>query len=304
MIKKIKNWFNKKLTLIFAPSRGSRSFHVSLSYPFTTFLVFLIISIFTAGAYFSNIYLGYIQAIEANRKLVDEKRHYSQKVEETLNMLHKVQEIETRLRGMLGMKSKRNVIENYHVGGPIAGDKLNLSLELDAIYDRARFDSNINEVRRETWEQQQSIKKIEGFINKKRDILLSTPSIWPIFGYMTSSYGWRVHPITGRKEHHRAIDIYSVYRKKTAIRATARGKVIVAGWAGSLGKLVIIDHGNGFSTRYAHCSSIIVKQGNNVEQGQIIAYVGNTGLSTGPHLHYEVWYRGKPINPIRFVKGR
>jgi murein DD-endopeptidase MepM/ murein hydrolase activator NlpD len=121
---------------------------------------------------------------------------------------------------------------------------------------------------------------------------------------MTSSYGWRTNPITKRKEFHKAIDMYSIQGRRTPIRATARGRVIVAGWAGSFGRIAIIDHGNGFSTRYCHCSALIVKQGEQVEQGQIIAYVGNTGMSTGPHLHYEVWHRGKPVNPIRYVKGR
>jgi murein DD-endopeptidase MepM/ murein hydrolase activator NlpD len=68
--------------------------------------------------------------------------------------------------------------------------------------------------------------------------------------------------------------------------------------------MVIVDHGNGFSTRYAHISRFTVEQGDEVEQGQIIGYIGSTGNSTGPHLHYEVWHQGKPVNPMQFVKGR
>ncbi len=304
MLKSFKIWFSKKITIIFAPSHGSRSFHIQLSYPFTTFLLLLIVSIFTVGGYFSKVYISYIHAIEANKKLVEEKNLYSTKVEETLNMLQKVKNIEVRLKGMLGMKSTRNIIENYHIGGAHSKDKVNLPIEINSIYEQNRFNSNINEVKRETWEQQQNIKYIENFINKKRNMLLSTPSIWPVFGYMTSGYGWRTHPILKRREYHRAIDIYSVLERRSPIRATAQGRIIVAGWAGSYGKTIIIDHGNGFSTRYCHCSKILVKQGERVEHGQIIAYIGNTGLSTGPHLHYEVWYRGKPVNPLRFVKER
>jgi len=303
MIKRIKAWFSKKITLIIAPSRGSRSLHIHLSYPFVTFLSLLIILIFTGGAYITEIYFSYVNAIQSNQRLVREKDMYSKKVEETLDLLQDIRKVETKLKGMLGMKNARNVIENYSVGGTFKEDDLSYGL-LSDIYDQFRFKSNVNELKREVWEQNQSIKNIDSFILRKRDMLLSTPSIWPIFGYLTSGFGWRTHPITRRKEFHKAIDMYNPLGKRTPIRATARGKVVLAGWAGSFGRMVIIDHGNGFSTRYAHCSNIIVKQGDQVVQGQIIAFVGKTGLSTGNHLHYEVWYRGKPINPMRFVKGR
>ncbi|MFW6134288.1 MAG: M23 family metallopeptidase [Elusimicrobiota bacterium] len=304
MFSKIKSWYKKKLTLIIAPNRGSRSTHITMSYPFMAFLLILMLFIFAAGSYFSNVYISYIQAMTANRKLVKEKTMYSKKVEEVLDMVNNLRKVETRLRGMLGMKTPRNLIENYPVGGSYTGDDSDLYFDFNTANSNNRFNANIVEVKRQTWEQNQSIKNIEGFIARKRDVLLSTPSIWPIFGYVTSGFGWRTHPITKRKEYHRAIDMYNPMGSNTPIRATARGRVVVSGWAGSLGKIIIIDHGNGFSTRYAHCSNLTVEQGDNVEQGQTIAYVGKTGLSTGPHIHYEVWYRGKPINPMRFVKGR
>ncbi|MFH1416551.1 MAG: M23 family metallopeptidase [Elusimicrobiota bacterium] len=302
MFKKIKNWFGKKTTIIFAPGYAGRSFHIRISHPFIMFLVTIVLLIGYGGFHLSKIYTGYLNAMETNRKLVKEKQIYSKQVDETLSLLQKVKNIDVELRGMIGMKSSRNIIENYHVGGTI--DNLNLPFEMDSLYDRYRFEANVKEANREIWEQQQSIKKIGGFLDKQRDILLSTPSIWPTFGYLTSGYGWRIHPITGRKEFHRALDIYNVLQRNSPIRATARGKVVLAGWAGGLGRIVIIDHGNGFSTRYCHCYKIIVNQGEQVEQGQIIAYIGNTGFSTGPHLHYEVWHKGKPVNPMNFVKGR
>jgi murein DD-endopeptidase MepM/ murein hydrolase activator NlpD len=304
IFKKFQNWWVKRITLIIAPSRGSRSFHISVSYPFTAFLSLVALFIFTTGLYFSDIYMGYIKAVKTNRQLIEEKNFYSKKVEEALDILQNVKKIEMQVMGMLGMKSLRNIIENYPVGGTETDDKLNLSLELSNLFDRTRFEANVNEVKREAWHQQQGIKNIEGFLAKQRDVLLSTPSIWPVFGYITSGYGWRTHPLTKRREFHRALDIYSPLGRNTPIRATTRGRIILAGWAGSLGRTVIIDHGNGFSTRYCHCSNILVKQRETVEQGQIIAYVGNTGLSTGNHVHYEVWYRGKPVNPVQFVKGR
>jgi murein DD-endopeptidase MepM/ murein hydrolase activator NlpD len=304
MLNLIRHWYTQKLTLMIAPGKGSRSFQFSISYPFATFLFLFGLGIFGSGLYFSKIYLGYLQAVETNKKLVHEKTIYAQQLDETLDILQNVKGIEAKLRGMLGMKSQRTIIENYAFGGPHASEQLGIPSEVNELYERVRFNSNVSEIKREAWEQQQSVKQIENFIDKKRNILLSTPSVWPSFGYITSKFGWRTNPITKKREYHKGLDMYSVLERNTPIRATARGKTIVAGWAGSFGKMVIISHGHGFSTRYSHCSKIIVKQGEEVEQGQIVAYIGNTGMSTGPHLHYEVWHRGKPVNPIRFVQGR
>ncbi len=299
----LRRWFLGKMTIIIAPGKGSRASHLHLSYPFLSFLSLLLIGVLIAGIYFADTYIGYSKAIRTNRALVQERDYYSQQVEETLDMLEKVKDIESNLRGMLEMGSVRDIIENYPVGGS-EGEVISALPHSSDIFERYRFDSNVAMVRRDVWEQEQSLSDIEGFIAQKKEMLLSTPSIWPIFGYITSGYGWRTHPIRGNREFHRAIDMYSPLEKNTPIRATARGRVVVAGWSGSYGRLVVVDHGNGFSTRYAHCSNIIVEQGDRVEQGQIIAYVGRSGTATGNHVHYEVWYRGKPVNPMDFVRGR
>jgi murein DD-endopeptidase MepM/ murein hydrolase activator NlpD len=298
------NWFKKKITLIIAPDKGSRAMHISISHSFLSFALVLLLAIFVTGGYFSKIYIGYRQAITENKKLMSEKHKYAERVDEILNVLQQVKKVEMRLRGMLGMKNTRNIIENYPIGGPSVGEKLSFPSELRDIFEHQVFNSNVSEVKREGWLQQQRFKDIENFIDQKKHILLSTPSIWPIFGYITSGFGWRTHPLLHRKENHKGLDIYSVYGRNTPIRATADGRVILAGWAGSFGKTVMIDHGNGFTTRYSHCSKILVKQGDNVKQAQIVSFVGSTGMSTGPHLHYEVRYRGKAMNPMRFVKGR
>ncbi|NLB34280.1 MAG: M23 family metallopeptidase [Elusimicrobia bacterium] len=303
MKNKIKEWYSSKITLILAPGKASRSFHLQISYPFASFLLILTLGIISSAFYFSDVFISYANLQKSNRQLVAEREHFSKKVEESLEMVQKVREVETKLRGMIGMETSRNIIENYPIGG--AGGDLIASLPFsEGYFETQRFNSNVALVKREAWDQQQSIEQIEGFIAQKRDMLLSTPSIWPIFGYITSGYGWRTHPIKKTREFHSAIDLYSPLGQNTPIRATADGRIVVAGWAGGYGRLVVIDHGNGFSTRYGHCSSILVEQGDRVEQGQIIAYVGRTGSATGNHLHYEVWYRGKAVNPMNFVRGR
>lgn len=136
----------------------------------------------------------------------------------------------------------------------------------------------------------------------------STPSyvqgsgdlIWPLTSMMiTSEYGWRVHPIFGTSRYHSGIDIGADYGD--SIWAAAGGVVIHSGWLGGYGKTVIIDHGGGLTSLYAHNSELMVSEGESVYQGQVIAYAGSTGYSTGPHLHFEVREYGEPVSPYNYL---
>ncbi|MCS7253836.1 MAG: peptidoglycan DD-metalloendopeptidase family protein [Armatimonadota bacterium] len=118
----------------------------------------------------------------------------------------------------------------------------------------------------------------------------------PVVGMVTSGFGYRVHPVFKVVRFHTGIDIAADYG--TPIRAAAGGTVVFSGWRRAYGLTVIIDHGNGIATLYAHCSRLYVSEGETVEAGQIIAAVGSTGLSTGPHLHFEVRRYGTPVNPF------
>lgn len=129
----------------------------------------------------------------------------------------------------------------------------------------------------------------------------ATPSGWPTWGNITSPFGWRRHPITRRQDYHTGIDIAGRNIYGSPIYSTAKGTVSFAGFRSSYGYLVIIEHGYGFSTYYAHQSRIRVKAGQAVEKGTIIGYVGNSGQSTGPHLHYEVRRWGNPVNPVNYL---
>lgn len=122
------------------------------------------------------------------------------------------------------------------------------------------------------------------------------PFIRPVNGPIVSGFGYRVHPIFKRVKFHYGVDISAP--SGTPIRAAADGVVVFAGWRRAYGNTVIIDHGNGLATLYAHCSRVLVSKGKVVKQGQVIALVGSTGLSTGPHLHFEVRRYGEPINPL------
>ena len=128
------------------------------------------------------------------------------------------------------------------------------------------------------------------------DTPVTTPTGWPTDGFISSGYGLRWNGA----EFHQGIDIAA--EMGTPIVATADGVVTLAGWnAGGYGNMVDIDHGSGVSTRYGHASAVVVTPGQRVRRGQIIAYVGSTGHSTGPHLHYEVRLSGQPVNPSSYL---
>ncbi|MFN3925914.1 MAG: murein hydrolase activator EnvC family protein [Pseudanabaenaceae cyanobacterium] len=122
---------------------------------------------------------------------------------------------------------------------------------------------------------------------------------YPTYGTISSPYGWRIHPILGYEKLHTGIDIAA--DTGTPIYAADTGTVILAEWYGGYGYTVIIAHGNEISTLYAHCSEIYVTVGQVVQKGQIIAAVGSTGFSTGPHLHFEVRFNGEPIDPMPYL---
>ena len=129
-----------------------------------------------------------------------------------------------------------------------------------------------------------------------------TPSIRPASGWMVAGYGQRKNPFTGRMEMHRGVDIAAP--KGTPIYATADGRVSFVGYRGGYGLLVKVDHGQGRSTWYGHCSMAKVRTGNLVKRGQIIATIGKTGQAIGPHVHYEVRIDGDPVNPANFFLSR
>jgi len=122
---------------------------------------------------------------------------------------------------------------------------------------------------------------------------------WPLRGRISSGYGYRIHPIYRVRKMHTGIDV--AVSRGTRIRAAAAGRVVHAARWGGYGNCVIIDHGSGVATLYAHCSRIAVKNGATVEQGDVVGYVGSTGLATGPHLHFEVRRGGRHVNPMSLL---
>ncbi len=147
-------------------------------------------------------------------------------------------------------------------------------------------------------ELDEALETLDNLRGKARRLPLANPAPGQA---VTSPFGVRTDPILGTAALHSGIDFRAPVGM--AAKATAPGKVVHAGWAGGYGRMVEVDHGNGFSTRYGHLSKILVTVGQKVEAGEVVGKTGSTGRSTGPHLHYEVRHNGEAVNPLRFLKA-
>lgn len=147
--------------------------------------------------------------------------------------------------------------------------------------------------------QERSLAEVAVQLESKRAHLAATPAIWPTKGWLTSRFGTRISPFTNQKQFHAGIDIAG--ERGTDVVAPAQGRVVFSGNRGPLGKSIIIDHGYGVRTQYGHSDDLYVKTGEVVQRGQRIAALGNSGRSTGPHLHYVVEVKGKAVNPLDYI---
>jgi len=173
---------------------------------------------------------------------------------------------------------------------------------LDAM-DAPRDDGSINieELKLQIADSMATVSEIKGYLAKERDVYRATPLGIPVDGRVSSGFGMRVHPLSGQKLLHTGVDLSA--QKGTPVYATADGIVSFSGWSRGNGNIVVIEHGHGFSTVYAHNTKNLTKVGQTVRRGQQISTTGSTGVSTGSHVHYEVWKNGKCVNPQSFTKA-
>ena len=160
--------------------------------------------------------------------------------------------------------------------------------------------SNIDSLIRNEHSLSESFAAISDSMARLLDRISTKPLAMPTEGWLSSRYAnRRLHPISNKYLPHHGIDVAA--KTGTPITATGAGKVLRVVRASGYGLMVEIDHGDGIVTRYGHCSKVLVKAGAQVVRGEVIALVGNSGLSTGPHLHYEILYRGQAVDPLTFI---
>ncbi len=208
--------------------------------------------------------------------------------------------IEEKIRNVANIEENANSGNLFGVGGSIPED-LDTQIPITE-----KHNSLIREMHEQTRQfnlaavnQKKSFESLFKNLEDQRNLLVSTPAVRPADGWISSKFGYRISPFTGLREFHKGLDIAS--RKGTPIIATADGVVTFTGVKGLMGRVIVIDHGHGMVTRYAHIHKVLKKCGDAVKRGETIALVGNTGRSTGSHLHYEVHLNGIPVNPGKYI---
>ncbi len=163
----------------------------------------------------------------------------------------------------------------------------------------AALPGRLGSLETEAVRQEASLRELQEYFDDQKSLLASTPSIWPTHGWVTSDFGLRLDPYSAEREMHSGMDIASPSGE--SVVAPSDGTVVFNGTEGGYGKVLVIDHGYGVKTRYGHLSEVFVHLGERVKRGQKVAAVGNTGRSTGSHLHYEVRVNGIAENPRKFI---
>ncbi|HNQ63474.1 MAG TPA: M23 family metallopeptidase [Syntrophorhabdaceae bacterium] len=207
---------------------------------------------------------------------------YSQQFSELQGTMMGIKNSENELKKLFSLKSKKDVIEN-------------LDNTTGLMQDTIDFESLKNQIAKTI----ETVSEMKEYLYKQKDVYRSTPLGSPVKGSITSYYGKRIHPHTGKEQFHYGIDIKT--NVGDPVKATADGIVSFSGWLGDNGNLVVIEHGMGFSTYYAHNKKNLVKVGQKVKKGDTIAYVGSTGNAQTAHLHYSVLRNGNYVNPKRYM---
>lgn len=216
-------------------------------------------------------------------------------------LLSRMSAVDSQFRKLLKLADRKKVFELNGIGGPTEQDSARFSRLLQEKNEHllSKVNTSLKVANQQAAQQEASFKEISVFLDKQRSILAATPALWPVKGWITSGYGKRASPLTGEPGRHMGVDIANEIN--TPIRVTADGLVTYAGWQTGYGRVIAVEHGYGYSTRYGHCSRIDVKVGDQVKRGQIMGYVGSTGRSTGSHVHYEVRIHGMPVDPEKYL---
>jgi murein DD-endopeptidase MepM/ murein hydrolase activator NlpD len=274
--------FGRFLKVIFTPVTimmvpHSRTKPFSFRFPVAG-IVFSFVMFLVGTAY---VFSTSVRTVEYRR--MQERLHsLTSQYQEMKSTMHSLKVAESEFRKLFGLKSKNEVLEAAEFAD--TG-----SLDMDVLKTQIH-------------EAMESASDIRKYINEQKDIYLATPAGWPAGGAISSGYGRRTHPKTGVPGFHSGVDI-SV-PQGTGVRTTADGIVSFSGWTPGGGNTVVVEHGHGFSTAYAHNQRNLVQVGQRVKRQDVVAHSGSTGISTGPHVHYEVWVNGRHVNPSTHLARR
>ena len=308
----------KKISFVVLSNSGAPAKQMSASKASIYFVSVFVIACLISFGY---VVYDYFQLKQTMMHLQTRAVHLTNELGEIQSQRKQIQEFASEINSLKGhlvtlnnFEKKIRIIANiektddsnniFGVGGSIPED-LDARLPLMEKHNSLMRDMHeqIDELNRASIHQKGKFESLLKSLEDQQNLLASTPAIRPISrgekSWVTSSFGYRVSPFTGQREFHQGFDIST--RMGTPILATADGVVTFIGKKGFLGNTIIIDHGHGMVTRYGHCSKFLKKRGEKVKRWEPIALVGNTGRSTGPHVHYEVRLNGIPVNPYKYI---
>lgn len=239
----------------------------------------------------------YQSEIKAQRLQIQK---YASEINSLKSKLINLNDFERKLRIIANIEKQDTQNSLFGIGGSIPED-LDTSIPTSEKYNSLLREMNdqVDEIDAALGKQEEGFADLFEFIEEQKNILASTPAIRPTNGWLSSAFGYRTSPFTGRRTFHKGLDIAN--RKNTPIIAPADGVVAFSGAKGNMGLMVTIDHGHGIVTRFGHLAKTMKKVGEAVKRGDTIGLMGNSGRSTGPHLHYEVRLNGVPVNPVKYI---
>lgn len=294
----------KRITVMWMPSVSSRSRTFSLPplilYIFVGMLVLSWVLLATGGYFGKSLYDNYLALREENSYLL----HKERELEALRQTMERIRKDENTIRSFLGVEKSGEETSGLGQGGEPSPDLSTIALNDAMASGSVPFPAKPKEVSilQRAKSLELDLQELVETMRSQRETWDSTPSIMPVNVtdyWFSSGFGWRRSPFTGLKEFHNGLDISSA--KGTPIVAPADGTVIKRGYDKYLGKFLKIDHGRKIVTTYGHLSAYNVSPGQKVERGDIIASMGNTGLSTGHHLHYMIKVKDRCVNPLHYI---
>jgi len=277
---------------------------------FVTCLIVLAMGICDYYNLRNNLKINYVNNRRYKEKIADQSHEVVGYQKQVQKFADEINTLKSRMVELNNLENKIRIIADlekstgqdgfYGIGGSIPED-LDIQIPLGE-----QHSSLIREMNQQTpqleyvsTQQLKSFESIFMHLERKRDLFSSTPTIRPTEGWLTSQFGYRKSPYTGLREFHKGLDISN--RKGESIVAPADGTVTFVGASALRGNYMIVNHGYGVITQYAHLQKALKRLGEEVKRGDTIALMGNTGRSTGPHLHYEVYLNGVPVNPSKYI---
>jgi len=289
----------KFYTIMIVPHAAAKFRRVKISRNFLIGSGVFLGLIFTAGLMFPHYLLRATQLSAGMQRLTKENaelKKASEKFDESLADLRtRLAEFETKATKFAMLAGVEDAPSQQMAAGGSSFDLKGLSPKAS----QAVIEAEINTLRERSGVLQDTFRVLDSAFQKQSLLLSSTPSIYPVHGLLGNGFGWRRDPFTGMRDFHQGLDLVAPIGTKVV--APADGIVTKAGPAGGFGNSVFISHGYGIITRYGHLASYNVKVGQRVKRGDVVATVGTTGRSTGPHLHYELLVHQRNVDPIKYI---